>query len=192
MGAKKLKLLPWQALVAVKADLRRANAWFEGVVSTKKETAIEKRRAQERLRGQQLEPEKLIEQLDALDELQTQRNSIDNKMAEINAAILAHWGHTGVKELAGTSGKTLITTSCEIAVDPTVIRKAVNVRSWVHKLTDRILQPAALLAMARENTPLHASVVDAVRVKKLRVSIIPPSSRRPKSSLVDEEDGEEE
>jgi hypothetical protein len=172
--------------VRIPAKLRKIHPWVEKISEPIKEAAVKKRRQAERARGVELTLSRLRQLVDELDHVQQQLNPLERRREEIVEHILVHWGYTGIQEVEGTSGSTLLSTSFEMGLDPTVVREDVGEARW-RTFTERILQ-APLLFVASSKQEMRATIEKSLRVRKLRVSVTPPSSRRPKSG---ETEGEE-
>jgi hypothetical protein len=175
--------------VGVGAPLRKTHPWFDAVARKAKDAAVLQRRKQGRTQGPQLPPEKVVELADELEEIQRQINPLDLKRKGIVEQLLAHWAHTGIEEIDGKLGKTLISLSFELGVNPRIIKNALGDVLW-KRVTALTLQPAKLFALSKQ--PGARLVVQrAARVRKLKVAVTPPSSRRPKSGAPEEEALEE-
>ncbi|MDB5244557.1 MAG: hypothetical protein JWN18_427 [Parcubacteria group bacterium] len=174
--------------VNIISKLRRASAWIEESSKDLKAAAINRRRKQERTRGEQLDSDKIVTLVDELEEIQRKLNPLENQRASLVEQLLAHWGHTGVEEIEGALGKTLISTSFELAVDPDVIEKNISVPLW-RRLSARTLQADLLLTESNRTPKIRDAILSALVINKLKVSVTSPSSRRAKSG---ETDGESE
>ncbi len=177
--------------VGVTKKLRQAYSWFEALAESVKNQAISKRRRAERAKGPQLKPEKVVELVDELEKIQQQLNPLLERRETLVGQLLPHWAHTGVEEIEGKLGKTLIATSFELTVNPGYLEQALSKPVW-QKVTERALQPIRLLAEGKENADVRTATASAMQVKKLRVSVISPSSRRPKSGKPEGGQGEDE
>ncbi len=172
--------------VNVGSKLRKAYAWFEELTDKVKKGALEKRKTKERKNGNKLSEKDLLATVDRMDEIQRQINPLATELDGLKEKVLAHWGHTGVEEIEGTSGKTLITPSFELCVQPDIVKQGISPSRW-YAITERVLQPDRLLAEGKDDDELREVANDALKVGKLRVSVTPPSSRRPKSGEAEEE-----
>ena len=177
--------------VGIGAKLRKEQPWFETLIQKAKDAAIKKRRQGERARGAELTPERIARIADELEEVQRQINPLENRRKELGLELLAHWGHTGIEEIEHPLGKTLISTSFEMAVDPATLKEAAGDTVWA-KITERTVQAQKLLSLGRESTLVRDAIEKAVAVRKLKVSVTPPASRRPKSGATDEESNDAE
>lgn len=166
--------------VGIGSKLRKAYPWFETASEPIKKKAIEKRRKEERQKGVQLASERLIELSDELERIQRELNPLEIRRKEILAEILPHWGHTGIEEIEGKLGKTLISTSAELCVDQGAFRAACGNATWL-KTSERTLQPRAMLDEGKRNTKVRDFLATDTIVSRLKVVVTPPSSRRPKS-----------
>lgn len=164
---------------AVPAKHRKGFAWFEESAKDAREAARRDRRRAERNKGKALSDEELDKLCDELEMLQRELNPRLNRAKEIGALLLAHWGHTGVAEIETMLGKTLIVESFEYSVDPQVIRENVSEAKWVG-ITTRAIQPIYLLTLAAKDAIVRATVGEALAAR-LKLSVVPPSSRRPRS-----------
>lgn len=174
--------------VNIPSKLRHTCSWIEESSKGLKAAAISRRRKNERLKGIQLGSAQIIAIVDELEEIQRQLNPLEKRREALVAQLLAHWGHTGVEEIEGNLGKTLISTSFELAVDPDIIEKNISVPRW-RKLTARVLQMQLLVSEGNRVPKIRDAITNSLLVKKLKVSVTSPSSRRPKSG---ETDGENE
>jgi hypothetical protein len=166
--------------VGVGARLRKAHAWFENLAARTKDHAVRDRRKKERAKGPQLAPDKLVELADELEMIQRELNPLENRRREIIEQLLPHWGHTGIEEIESPLGKTLVSTSFELGVDPESLKKAIGDTAW-QKVTMRTLQAPLLLAEGKTAAGVRDAIAGALAVRKLKVSVTSPSSRRPKS-----------
>lgn len=176
--------------VKVNARLRKMHPWFEELMEPIKEESVRKRRKSERTRGVKLSPERLASHADALEALQKELNPLENRRRELVKILLAHWGHTGISEIESLRGRTLITASFELCFDADEVRREVGMAHW-HALTERVLQPGRLLTEAADSPHLRETVEHTARVRRVKISVISPSSRRPKSGETDG-DGEDD
>jgi hypothetical protein len=178
--------------VGVGAKLRKTHPWFETLASRAKDDAVKKRQKAERANGSRLNPEELDGLADELEKIQRELNPLETRRKEILAKLLPHWGYTGIEEIVSPMGKTLISTSFELCVDPSVIEEKVSGYAW-QRITKRILQAPLLLASGKTGASVRDAIEKAVAVRKLKVSVTSPSSRRPKSGeTADAEDAEDE
>jgi hypothetical protein len=177
--------------VGVSAKLRRANAWFEDLATKVKNEALKRRRTAGRNAGKELDSLRIVELADELENLQRQMNPLEIRRKEIVEDLVAHWAHTGVEEIEGLLGKTLISQSFELGINPRTFQAKVTDAVW-QKITERRIEPAKLLAEAKRNDVVKSALEKALLVRKMKVSVTAPSSRRPKSGAPeDEESGEE-
>jgi hypothetical protein len=174
------------APVTIGAKLRQAHPWFDTLGEGAKEASVRLRQKTERAKGAKLSPDRLVELSDELEEIQRQINPLENKRKEIVTQLLAHWGHTGIEEIEGTLGKTLISLSFELGVDPEGIKKSVGETVW-QKITERMIQPPKLLLEGKVHGTVRNAIERSARVCKCKVSVTAPSSRRGKSGAPDEE-----
>ena len=173
--------------VGVGSKLRKAHAWFEMLTAGIKATAYEARQKKEKKNGKKLSEDELIQVVNEIETLQQQINVLETKQDKQKAKLLAHWGYTGVEEIETALGKTLISASYELCVQSDVVKAGIGDNVW-RKITERVLQPELLLAEGKENEELRELAADAMKVAKLRISITPPSSRRPKSGEGEDEE----
>lgn len=175
--------------VGIGKKLRDAHPWFETQMQKTKDRAVEKRRKAEQKNGPQLDPERVAQLADMLEALQRQINPLENERREILKQLLPHWGHTGIEEIEHPLGKTLVSTSFELCVKPDTLKELVGDTVW-QKITERALQAALALEEGDRNTLVRDAIERAAKIKKLKVSVTAPSSRRGKSGAP--ADGEEE
>lgn len=166
--------------VSIGSKLRKSNAWFENIATRAKDDATKERRKKERAKGPLLSEKDLSSLADELEEIQRQLNPLESRRKEILERLLPHWGHTGLEEIESSLGKTLVSTSYELYVDPDVIKEKVSNAAWL-AMTARILQAPLLLAKGKDATEVRDAAAKAIVVKRMKVSITSPSSRRPKS-----------
>jgi hypothetical protein len=185
--AEKPPQRPKSKQVGVGSKLRKAHAWFEMLAAGVKATAYEARQKKERKNGKKLNADELTQVVDEIETLQRQINTLQNKQDKEKEKLLAHWGYTGVEEIETTLGKTLISPSYQMCVQSDVVREGIGNNLW-RKISERVLQPDRLLMEGKENAELRELAADAVKVAKLRMSITPPSSRRPKSAEGEEDE----
>lgn len=178
--------------VSVSAPLRRSHPWFDALAQKSKDAAVKLRQKQGRTQGPKLSPERVVELSDELEIIQREINPLDVRRKKVVEELLAHWAHTGIEGIDGKLGKTLISLSFELGVNPRIIRNAIGDELW-KKATAVTLQPARLFLLSKQ-TGVRLALQRAARVKKLKVSVIPPSSRRPKSGAPEDwiEESEEE
>src|SRR6185369_12257878 len=110
--------------VGIGAPLRKSHPWFDTLAQKAKDAAVKNRQKQGRTQGPKLSPEQVVELSDELEEIQRQINPLDVRRKKIVEELLAHWAHTGIEEIDGTLGKTLISLSFELGVNPRIIRNA--------------------------------------------------------------------
>lgn len=177
--------------VGIGAKLRQAHPWFEALAQKAKDAAVKRRRQTGRAKGPPLEPSRLVELADELEEIQRELNPLLTKRKVIVEQLLAHWAHSGIEEIESTLGKTLISLSFELGVAPEAIRKAVGDTVW-QKVTERTIQASKLLAAAGQLGFVRDAIATAITVCKLKVSVIPPSSRRAKSGAANDEEADED
>lgn len=177
--------------VSMGAKLRKAHPWFDALLQGAKAAELKKRRVAERAKGPELDPAQVLATADELEELQRQINALEIRRKELGAALLAHWAHTGVEEIEHPLGKTLISTSFELALDQEVVRQSVSKPLW-YKITERIVGAGKLLHAGDTSLPVRDVIVKAALVQRLKVSVTPPASRRPKSGMSEEEPGDGE
>lgn len=178
--------------VGISAKLRKTHPWFETLAQAAKDAAVKRRQKSGRAKGRQLSPEQLVSFGDELELIQRQINPLDNRRKEIVDKLLAHWAHTGIEEIEGNLGKTLISLSFELGINPETLKKAMGEAVW-QKVTEPTVQATKLLAEAKHIGEVQDAVERAMLVRKLKVSVTAPSSRRAKSGAPDgEESGEEE
>jgi hypothetical protein len=189
MVATKAPKAPKVEPAGVSADLRKAHSWFETLAEKVKELAVTKRKKTGRTKGKELPPEQVVKLADELENIQRQINPLDVRRKEIIAELLGHWAHTGVEEIEGTLGKTLISSSFQLAVNPAIVQKGVSVSTWL-RITERTIDPAKLLSKAKNNEKLRTALDKALLVRKVTISVTPPSSRRAKSGALEEGDEE--
>jgi len=175
--------------VTVESKLRRAAAhsWFESAAAKAKAAAIEKKRQEKKKGGPKLPPDKLAALADELEEVQRQLNPLLIKKEELSARILAHWGYTGLEEIESSLGKTRITASMSLCVDPAIIEGQVSEHHW-RSVTRRILQPTLLLALALKRDGLMPLIGSAITATNVKVAVVPPSSRTAKKSGKEEDE----
>jgi hypothetical protein len=166
--------------VGIGVKLRKAYPWFETLAQKPKDTAISNRRKLERANGPQLGGDELTALSDELEEIQRQLNPLENRRAQIVKDLLAHWGHTGIEEIEGRLGATLISTSFELALDPDEVKKTVGEALW-QKITARVLQAPSFLREGEKMMVVRDAAEKSLRVRKLRISVTAPSSRGAKS-----------
>ncbi len=172
--------------IAVGAKLRKVHPWFESLIQKAKDAEVLKRRKNERLKGGEIVTSRVREIADELESLQREMNPFEIRRKELTHELLVHWGYTGLEEIEHPLGYTLISTSFEMALDPAVIQKALN-DSQFAKVTARIIQAAKLLNEGMQHAAIRDIIERAVVVRKLKVSVTPPASRRPKSGASDED-----
>ena len=173
------------------AALRRVHRLFEDLAQKEKDAATAKRRQEERARGRLLSPGELGRLSDELEHIQRTINPLLERAQGIKQAILAHWGHTGVEEVPGSLGNTLIATSFELQLDAEAVRANIRLGVW-NAITRRVIKPALALSAGKGDAALRDALASAIRVGKLTVSVTPPSSRRPRSGKTDADDADEQ
>ncbi len=172
--------------VNVSAKLRKASPWFEEGAERAKDGAIKKRRVDFETQGSKLKTNELVAIADELEEIQRKLNPLLTRHEELSAPLLAHWGHTGIEEIEGTLGKTLFSTSVTLSVDPDAIEKGLTEGQW-RTVTKRLLDAKLALAMGERDEIFRSLIIKTIKASA-KVTITPPSSRRPKSG----ETGEDE
>lgn len=178
---KKAQAEPKQKPITVESKLRKlaAYSWFEEAAAKIRAAAIEKKREEKKKDGPRLSPKDLTAVADELERVQRDLNPLLARKEELSGRLVAHWGHTGVEEIEGTLGKTRITASMSLCVDPQPIEKSVTPIQW-RAITRRILQAPLMLAMAMKEQKLQPMIGKATVATNIKVSVVPPSSRPPK------------
>src|SRR5256885_16430527 len=125
-ATQQMPKLPVPEPVGVGKKLRDAYSWFEDSVQKIKAAAVEKRRKKERGNGPQLSGDDLVKIADELEEIQRQINPLVIKRTELVKKIVAHWGHSGIEEIEGKLGNTLISTSFKLVVEPQKLKEQVD------------------------------------------------------------------
>lgn len=173
--------------VEVGKKVRAAAQWFEDGCERVKKSALEKRRDELRAGGRALKPAELKVAADELEEIQRKLNPLQGRHDELSELLRVHWAHTGIEEIVGDLGNTLIAPSFKLQLDPATLRKSLEER-WV-RATERRLNPSLLFLLAENDQNVRQLAIRAARAS-VSVKITPPSSRRPKSGQTDA--GEEE
>jgi glycerol-3-phosphate cytidylyltransferase-like family protein len=173
-------------LVSVGSDLRKAFDFIEALAQSRIDAEIEKRRADERTKGPQLLPEVVRVLSDELETIQQSINPLKKRQESIRKKILTQWGHSGISEIEGELGNSLISTSAQLALDPDVLLPALDEKDR-KKMVRSVLHVQALLLRAANDVEVQQKMKEAIRVKKLLVSITPPSSRGQAGSPEDQE-----
>lgn len=175
--------------VTVDSKLRKlvANAWFELVGAKAKIAALNKKREEKRKDGPKLPPDKLAAIADELEGVQRQLNPLLIRKEELSAQLLAHWGHTGIEEIESSLGKTRITPSMSLCVDPEPIEARTTPQQW-QAITKRIVQAPLLLALAMREKKLQPLVGKAIVATNVKVAVVPPSSRTAKTGEGQDDD----
>ncbi len=176
--------------VSVGKKIRDAFLWFEHSTQAAKEKENKRRREDEKKLGPQLAPEQITALVDEQEKLQQEINPKLDRIDAISAQLKAHWGHTGVTEYTGTEGKALVSLSYMIALDQNPIRTKVTPNRWV-SITERVIAVRELLEVAMVDTDMRKIVQGAI-VAQLKVSVTPPSSRRPRSGKRSDVSADEE
>lgn len=184
----KEKKAPTAELVPVDAKLRKLYSWVDALAVNVQNRAVMERREKERLRGPQLSAEQLRTLADELDSNQEAMNRLSRRRDEITEKLLAHWGYTGIKQISSLHGQTLIATQFQIGVDPEILKREIDAKLW-RRITAAVLQPGLMLIAGQNPGLMRDAVAKAIAVKQLKVTVTPPSSRRPKSG---ERKGEED
>ena len=172
-------------LVSVPKKFREAHSWFEKGSEEKKKKATEIKQAKVRVLGRQLSANRLQAISDQLERIQRKLNPLENRHAKLSRWILAHWGFTGIQEVEGKLGRTLVHESFQFALNQDVVKGGLTADLW-ERGAPRRLEPARILVLAKESESLRFLVLKALRVQKPKISITPPSSRRPKSGQAEE------
>lgn len=183
---------PAARLVGLSADLRKAHAWVEPLAEPSKSNALQKRRVEERTKGSVLEAAKVAELVDELDALIKRVGPLEKRRKEIIAALLAHWGHTGVEELEGMSGKALVSASFQLCLDPAAVKGKIGETLW-ERVVLPVLQAEFLVAEGDRFLEARDALAEALRVRKLTMSVLSPASRglADSEAPAPEEEGEE-
>lgn len=174
--------------VEVSKKVRTAAPWFEEGCKKAKESALEKKRDELRAGGRALKPVELKAAADELEEIQRKLNPLQERHDELSERLLVHWAYTGIEEIEGDLGNTLIAPSFKLQLDPDAVRGGVG-ESWA-KATERRLSPPLLFSLAEKDETVRQIAIRAARAS-VSVKIIPPSSRRPRSGQTDVEEDEE-
>jgi hypothetical protein len=164
----------------VQSKHRKSNPWLETAATPLKRQAVRERRRTERLKGNKVPPQELTFLADELERIQREMNPLLTKRDVIIDKLLPHWGHTGVEEIESTLGRTLLSSSFQLCLDQDTLKNALSESQW-QRVTRRVIEAQRLLADAKTDPKLRAAIKKALRVKKMMVSVVSPSSRRPKS-----------
>jgi hypothetical protein len=177
-----------QKPVTVESKLRKlaAHSWFEEAALKAKAAAIQKKRDEKKAGGPKLPPSKLVALADELEQVQRELNPLLIKKEELSAQLLAHWGHTGIEEIESGLGKTRITPSMSLGVDPEPLEERLTAPQW-RAVTRRIVQAPLLLAAAMQERKLRPIIGKAITASNVKVSVVPPSSRTAKTGEGPEE-----
>lgn len=170
---------PEPTFVSVGKKLRSAFEWFEKAAKKKMDAEVKKRREAESQLGPKLTPEEVTALVDRQEELQKEVNPKLEEIEKISGQLRAHWGHTGATELLGTTGKTLISTSFSLSVNQDEIKKHVHESRW-RAITQRMIVAKKMLESAMVD-PAFRSMIPNTLSAQLKVTVTPPSSRRPRS-----------
>jgi hypothetical protein len=187
---KKAQSEPKQKPVTVESKLRKlaAYSWFEEAAAKIRAAAISKKREEKRKDGPKLPPAELTAVADELERVQRELNPLLAKKEELSGKLVAHWGHTGVEEIESALGKTRITASMSLCIDPEPIEKSTTPLQW-RAVTRRLLQAPLMLAMAMKEKKFQPIIGKATVATNVKVSVVPPSSRSPKKG--ESQDGDE-
>jgi hypothetical protein len=169
--------------VGVSAKLREVFAWIEEAAEKAKRDAVAGKRKKLRTKGRELRSQELLETADELERIQRELNPLLNDLEIAADKLKAHWGHTGVEEIEGLFGKTLLSTSFELCLDSNAVQEGVGEGKW-RTISKRVLDPQLALGESLTDEDLRTVLCKSVRVKKMKLSITPPSSRRPRSGEV--------
>lgn len=188
-SAKKAEAEQKNKPVTVESKLRKlaAHSWFEEAAAKVKAAAIEKKRDEKRKDGPKLPPKELAAVADELELLQRELNPLLTKKEQLSAKLLAHWGYTGIEEIESSYGKTRITASMSLCVDPDPLEQKTTPQQW-RAMTRRILQAPLMLALAIKQGELKPAIGKAIVATNVKVAVVPPSSRTAKKGENQDED----
>jgi hypothetical protein len=168
--------------VTVESKLRKSKPfrWFEDAAVEVKQQVIQKKRDEKKAKGKKLTSEELTAIADKLAKIQEELNPRLAEHESLSEQLLAHWGHTGIEEVESAKGKTLITTSMSLCVDPDPIEEDTTPAQW-RAVTKRTLNIPALLLLGQDDEKWRGRIGKAISATNVRISVVPPGSRRPKS-----------
>lgn len=181
---------PKPASVGVSAKLRAAHGWFEQLSTKAHDAAVKEKRRKLSLNGPRLSATDLIAVVDELERIQRELNPLEIRKKELVEKLAIQWAHTGIEEIEGTLGNTLLSLSSQYVIgDPSKVQDAISEGLW-NKISLRRLDPALALSAADSDTDLQALLGKHAKVAKLLLAVTPPSSRRPASGQPKDEEGE--
>lgn len=172
-----------QKPVTVESKLRKAAAhkWFDEAAAPSKAAAVKKKRDEARALGPELSSDKLKAVADELERVQQELNPLLVRKEELSRQILAHWGHTGIEEVESGLGNTRVTTSMSLGIDPAQLEEKLTPAQW-SAVTRRIVQAPLLLAQALKKEEIKSLIAGTtITATNVKVSVVPPSSRTPKT-----------
>lgn len=167
--------------VGVSSDLREKYNWFDSLAEDVLAAEVEKSRREKRKDGLKLSAKRLESVLGQIERIQRELNPLEKRKERLVKRLVAHWGHTGERELTDALGNTLITISPSMGLVPEVIREKVGEEDWM-KFVVTVLKPEHLLLQADVDEKIRAHIRSAIVVTQLKVQVTPPSSRRPRSA----------
>lgn len=177
-----------QRPVRISEKLRKAHLWFEEGLAKLKARMVDRKRQELTVSGPKLKPEEVKALTDELEEIQRKLIPLELRHEELSEKLLAHWAHTGITEVEGNLGKTLFHPSFTVTIDPKILEKEDVSDSWLVAMSERRLVPEKMLSHAEKiGLELSSIILKAARAS-VKVNITPPSSRRPKSGELLEEE----
>ncbi|HUO50095.1 MAG TPA: hypothetical protein VMU25_00775 [Candidatus Paceibacterota bacterium] len=194
--ATKTEKKPAPKIVTVDSKVRAKYPWLDEFAAARKATALDERRKKEQANGKLLSVDALKRLADEYEKIQRQINDLKNDQEKIrDMMLLPHWGHTGIQEIESSLGNTLFVPGWTLGLDQDVVQRRISRESW-YRNSERVLKPMSLIAegdTATKKAPRErAAIMEALRVAKFQIAIIPPSSRRQKSGQSAAQDEHEE
>ena len=194
--ATKTEKKPAPKIVTVDSKVRAKYPWLDEFAAARKATALDERRKKEQANGKLLSVDALKRLADEYEKIQRQINDLKNDQEKIrDMMLLPHWGHTGIQEIESSLGNTLFVPGWTLGLDQDVVQRRISRESW-YRNSERVLKPMSLIAegdKATKKAPRErAAIMEALRVAKFQIAIIPPSSRRQKSGQSAAQDEHEE
>ena len=175
--------------IGIGKKVRESHPWIDEVTKKAYDLAIKELMRKWRRRGPELAPQRLVRLADKLEKIQRTLNRLERRHEVISKALLAHWGHTGAREIESMLGKTLLSTSAKYSINQDGFKKRLPVGTW-QNLSERVLAVALLAEQGENDAGLRKIARRFMRVKPT-VNVTPPSSRRPKSGRADYDEDKE-
>ena len=168
--------------VSIEKLLRSHYRWFEELASKKVDAALKRYAKRLRKEGPMPDPSRFVKKLDQLAKTRRKINRLERKIKKISPEIILYWAHTGRKTARTKLGETLFSTSFRYSVNANRLYQKITKSAW-RKITMPVVDPVLLLRLAAENAEVREALLTTLSTTP-SLSVIPPTSRRPKSANV--------